>query len=401
MKGFTTPFFEFGKTQNKSLLLRMLICIFGFNLFTTMPSLANAPVVSCESCAIPGVTPQTYITGAHAVIYAGRLYDSVECKTYFLYCAVNDGGSGGLDISHTVFGDPHCGNTCLEDMSLSAVGEWSVDNNNNVILDDACEEIQHGADPNTNICGAKHEASSESDCYANESCTGGNFLVTHLYLCIEGNIPEGTVTIAYKYGSTVESLVIPGPGNCPDQFCLNPILSVELVAFSASKVNETAYLKWTTTTESNNDYFEIQRADHNNNFISIGKVKGSGNSDTPTSYGFTDKAPMAGTNFYRLRQVDFDGRTVISSIQSVKFNESLEASIYPNPTNDRLFISLNDWNPLLPTTFKVLDLNGSEVFTEEVKSVTTSVNVAQLSAGTYFIHITNNITTQVYRFIRS
>lgn len=55
------------------------------------------------------------------MIYAGRMYDPVECRTYFLYCAVNDGGSGGQDISHTTFGDPNCANTCLESMSLSTL----------------------------------------------------------------------------------------------------------------------------------------------------------------------------------------------------------------------------------------------------------------------------------------
>src|SRR5690242_9949433 len=92
--------------------LRTLFCTALFCVIAIQPSHANPPVESCVGCEIPGETPVTYITGRHAVIYAGRLFDTAQCKTYFLYCAVNDGGTGGHDISHTNFGDFDCTNTC-------------------------------------------------------------------------------------------------------------------------------------------------------------------------------------------------------------------------------------------------------------------------------------------------
>ena len=102
-----------------------------------------------------------------------------------------------------------------------------------------------------------------------------------------------------------------------------------------------------------------------------------------------------------MRQVDFDGRSTFTPVRMVNFNTSHAVSIFPNPTTTELSIHLTDWDSELTTTFKVIDFNGAEVFAREATSETTRLNVAHLPAGTYFMQITNNITTQTYRFIKS
>lgn len=188
----STQFISHCRDLRKTILLNIIVCVASFNLFAmdytnaTLDGkpitsfLVSPPVEDCESCAIPGVTPQTYITGAHAIIYAGRLHDPDQCITYFLYCVVNDGGSGGSDISNTHFGDLSCANTCLESSSLSTIGEWSVDNSNSIVLNGACGTVEHGTDPITGVCGVKHDEEAEGACYEEETCNGGTFLVTHL-----------------------------------------------------------------------------------------------------------------------------------------------------------------------------------------------------------------------------
>ena len=180
-----------------------------------------------------------------------------------------------------------------------------------------------------------------------------------------------------------------------------PLLGVSLINFSALKNAKASLLKWATASESNNNYFEIQRAIDNKNFITIGMVNGSGNSNAVRHYEFTDNFPHDGANFYRLRQVDFDGRATVSPVRTVSFNTSQTLSLFPNPTTNELSISLNEWDQDLKTTLKVLDFNGAEVLTQEITSETTRLNVAHLAAGTYFVQITNNVTTQAYRFIKS
>ncbi len=388
--------------SEKSMRLRILFGIAGLIFITALPIQANPPVESCVSCEIPGVTPVTYITGSHAVIYAGRLYDTAQCKTYFLYCAVNDGGTGGHDISHTNFGDANCNNTCLES-SVSPLGTWSLDPDNNVIFDEACGTVEQGTDPTTGVCGVKHDEESEGACYENVTCNGSTFRVSHLYIVVEGNVTEGTVTLAFKFGNASESIVVPGPGNCEDQGCAetNPTLPVKLINFEAHKNGETSILKWTTASESNNDYFEIEKADHTKNFKAIGMVQGSGNSNVVRSYTFTDTYLFPGVNFYRLKQVDFDGHTVLSPIRIVNSATLLEVSIYPNPTTEELFINFNDWDAQLETTITVRDLNGAEVLSQSVNSVTTRLSVSRLPIGSYFIQVTDGTTTQVFRFIKT
>lgn len=499
MKITSTHLLFNSKNLRKAIMLHLIICVASMNVFAmTSSSLEMPPLETCESCEIPGTISQTFITGAHAVIYSGRYYDSAECITYFFYCTVNDGGTGGSDISHTMFGDLNCGNTCLEDSSMATMGEWSLDNNNNIIFGDACGTIQYGTDPSTNLCGIKHDEGADGGCYEVENCNGDTYSVSHLYIAVDGNVPEGIVTMAYKYSGSTESVEIPGPGACESQGCnddapiavddvdstfldtpvtgmsqtndtpsddggniwtlvgtnggaangtvtmdpngtytytpdpgyfgydvfvykicdidgdcdqatvtitihpyTNPLLSVSLINFSATKNGESSLLKWKTASEFNNSYFEIQSAIDNKSFTTIGNIQGSGNSTSIKFYEFTDKTPYVGVNYYRLKQVDFDGRATISPVRTVNFKNAQAVSVYPNPTSNELYISMNDWDTHQITTLKVIDFNGSEVLSQEATSETTRLNVTQLPVGTYFIEISNSATTQVYRFIKS
>ena len=166
-------------------MLQIIFCLASLNFIAITNIDAQ---LNCESCAIPGATPQTYVTGAHAVIYAGSYFNEAECITYFFYCVVNDGGAGGSDISNSHFGDLDCNNTCLDNSSLSAMGSWSIDNNGNIVFNEACGTVEYGTDPNTNVCGIKHDEESEGGCYETENCGGEDYSVTHLYLAIEGTV---------------------------------------------------------------------------------------------------------------------------------------------------------------------------------------------------------------------
>jgi hypothetical protein len=96
-------------------------------------------------------------------------------------------------------------------------------------------------------------------------------------------------------------------------------LPVNLVDFSAKAVGPVVALKWRTASETDNAGFHIERSANGVNWQDIGFQAGYGTVATTKDYSFQDTAPIIGTNYYRLRQMDFDGKTEFSRIQAVKF----------------------------------------------------------------------------------
>ena len=118
-------------------------------------------------------------------------------------------------------------------------------------------------------------------------------------------------------------------------------LPVEFLSFDAQLQNDNrVLLDWRTATEINNDYFLIERSKDGQQFETIGKVAGAGNSSLELQYESWDNTPLSGVNYYRLKQVDFDGTSDYSDIRAVELRTaSTELSIFPNPASDLLNIS--------------------------------------------------------------
>lgn len=109
---------------------------------------------------------------------------------------------------------------------------------------------------------------------------------------------------------------------------------IELISFNASKKGNSSLLAWNTATEKNNDHFDILRSIDGHNFETIGTLKGAGNSSVLKHYEFIDQMPMQGLNYYRLRQVDNDGKTSYSEIKPVTTLLKVAATpFYPNPAS--------------------------------------------------------------------
>jgi hypothetical protein len=117
-----------------------------------------------------------------------------------------------------------------------------------------------------------------------------------------------------------------------------PALPVEFSSFTADAITDKVLLNWKTVTEINNSHFEIERSKDGMQFVQIGVVAGVGNSQLTNQYSFTDALPNIGENYYRLKQVDKDGKYVYSSVRLIKFNSKNLFSVYPNPAKDKLTI---------------------------------------------------------------
>lgn len=111
------------------------------------------------------------------------------------------------------------------------------------------------------------------------------------------------------------------------------ILPVTWLSFTAQKgYNNAVNLQWQVANEVNNERYEVERSTDGVNFSSIGMVASlNGNTQAPTSYSFVDKQPATGTVYYRIQQVDKDGKHSYSSVQTITVgaNETAAWQVYP------------------------------------------------------------------------
>ncbi|MCK5846325.1 MAG: T9SS type A sorting domain-containing protein, partial [Bacteroidales bacterium] len=115
----------------------------------------------------------------------------------------------------------------------------------------------------------------------------------------------------------------------------NP-LPVSLISFDAKKQDDVAVINWQTASEINNDYFIVQRSTNGIDVDDIGRIEGNGNSNILLSYSFIDDMPPFGNVYYRLKQVDYDGKSEIFFWKSLFFGHDIEISIYPNPNTNNV-----------------------------------------------------------------
>ncbi|KAA0990390.1 T9SS type A sorting domain-containing protein [Dyadobacter sp. UC 10] len=159
-------------------------------------------------------------------------------------------------------------------------------------------------------------------------------------------------------------------------------LPVTLVSFEARKENDNAVLTWTTTQETNNKGFEIERSGDGKHFEKIGFVDPhSYGSDTIRNYQYLDTNPLAGSNYYRLKQLDHDGKFAYSKIVNVNFGKASRMSVYPNPTMGDLFIE----TARAGGRIQITDMLGRVVFEKRMVKPRTYIDIKDLSPGMYIL----------------
>ncbi len=120
------------------------------------------------------------------------------------------------------------------------------------------------------------------------------------------------------------------------------VLPIGLLKFNATPDNNQVDLQWTTSTESNNSYFTVERSQDAATFDSIAVVATQapgGNSSTALNYGTVDNHPYMGLSYYRLKQTDLDGNSTYSKVVPVDFAHKQNFAVYPNPSKGALYIT--------------------------------------------------------------
>lgn len=157
--------------------------------------------------------------------------------------------------------------------------------------------------------------------------------------------------------------------------------------------NKTVLLNWETAQEINNSGFEIERSGNaTDGFEKLGFVKGSGNTSHITAYTFIDNKPLNGDNFYRLKQMDFDGTFAYSKVVFATLSEIGRLHVFPNPTKGQVEITWQQRGIFSSTVnIALVTLTGNTVYQSKVLSnhEKTSLDISTLPDGMYLLHISD------------
>lgn len=185
-----------------------------------------------------------------------------------------------------------------------------------------------------------------------------------------------------------------GVSTVPLTLRLTVPLPVVLTAFTAQAVaNRDALLGWNTASEKNNDRFEVERSFDGTIFKQISKVAGHGTTSAASAYAFTDAGigrQVTGPVYYRLRQVDLDGKATYSPVRSVSFAPvaQLSLSLFPNPTAERTSLDLSQLAAATSVQVQLLDATGRTVLSWTLAGGQVQpLDVHTLATGTYLLRV--------------
>lgn len=172
------------------------------------------------------------------------------------------------------------------------------------------------------------------------------------------------------------------------------ITPINLTSFTVNKIEKNVQLKWTTATEKNNNHFNMQRSNDGINFENIAKVIGKGNSSSINNYTYTDVNVPNNNLYYRLQQVDVDGKSSLSAVILIKYDikVNFELSVYPNPVvNHTAIITLKN-TPIAQYSVSVKSIKGETIFTKTINqnAVNGSVEMqlpTSIAKGLYVLNV--------------
>jgi len=184
-------------------------------------------------------------------------------------------------------------------------------------------------------------------------------------------------------------------GNASNSFiniCGSP-LPISLLYFNAECENEYVKLNWSSASETNNDFYTIERSENGITFQNIGTIKGAGNSFNTLFYSFKDLENLQSIAYYRLKQTDYDGNFRTSNLISIddcyQYN-NIGFAVFPNPTDGNFKVKSFTHQQLI--TFEIFDVLGQLIYSTKVNDIAPKEQIqfdlSQHAKGIYVLKIT-------------
>ncbi len=175
-------------------------------------------------------------------------------------------------------------------------------------------------------------------------------------------------------------------------FRITAILSISGLKIKANKTtNGQAQIDWSTETESNTDRFIVQKSKDGINFTDLGSVAARGNTTSTSNYQFVDANPFQPISYYRIKLVDKDRQSTLSSIVTVLFNKENIVQVFPNPVAvDRKIRIISGSNETMQ--FQLINNLGALVFQTKING-SQQIQLGNLPQGTYNYRIVSEKET--------
>lgn len=169
------------------------------------------------------------------------------------------------------------------------------------------------------------------------------------------------------------------------------LMPIELTMWTATSLEESVLLEWTTASEENNDYFAIERSIDGVTWKILGNVGGAGTTSATHYYSFEDTKPVSGISYYRLKQVDFNGEYTYSSVKCINrpANADKMYKAYVNKDIDAFIVQGEEIAACNIEVYNNLGVKMTNLSFNPISTDKVVINVGQLPVGTYFIKICN------------
>jgi len=145
---------------------------------------------------------------------------------------------------------------------------------------------------------------------------------------------------------------------------------------SAKLHNNKTQITWSVATQINNEKYIIEYSKDGRNFSPIGEIAGDGTSNIIKHYEYIHTSPSIGMNYYRIKQVDYDGKYSYSDIASVRYDGNGETKIFPNPTTSEVNVTTT-----VQTTLEIMDMYGRLLINQPISEGQNIIHLAELPIG--------------------
>lgn len=201
------------------------------------------------------------------------------------------------------------------------------------------------------------------------------------------------VLLVTNYANTVQTITVSDAASNTATTNCGIVLPVELINFDAYRAGIDVHLEWSTASESNSDYFIVERSNDAELWSAFAMVESVGNSNEVINYTAIDRNASEGTVYYRLKQFDTDGKLTIHDMISVGESEVNNLRLFPNPAKEQVSVhAFQFFNHV-----SITDIRGNVVLDKDME-LTKSYNIdlSSLNRGMYFVtaHTSNGIVTE-------